>query len=446
MKKRSRGLKSDLSEVLVYHSERSEESELTGNRRLRFFASLRMTICFILFFTFIFSAGALHAQKKKKRDLSKASDATLRDTLSAIISRHEWQFPIKKFLDEAMTASQKSGRPVLAFDVDFVDPKSIYVRDTLFNDPEVVIYLTKHFELAAHDYSVDPPPSVGFDSLRNLGLRLDKLEKGYNIVSRPTAVIINPDGTEIERVIDLQNFSGAQFMQTIKDYLAGKNTVQALGKEFWSDPKNLDKHRNYLDRMMVRFDYDSIIYHYQLLSTNPNYGQTPQIMKQAAAEYAYLRFKQEGNVNALKDWLFSLDHHADSAIIVAGLKDLLEFYQGRKKIDSVAIYYEKIFSFTSDRDPDLLNNYAWDLANYSNKYDTALVFVNEAIAKKGKNANYYDTRALINYDRKEYDAAINDAKLAQKYSGKKDKVYFKDRVEFFEKEKKRIESEGSTKE
>jgi len=53
---------------------------------------------------------------------------------------------------------------------------------------------------------------------------------------------------------------------------------------------------------------------------------------------------------------------------------------------------------------------------------------------------------LIDYDRKEYDAAIADAKLARKYSGKKDKAYFKERVEFFEKEKKRIESEGSSKE
>jgi hypothetical protein len=400
----------------------------------------------VLFLTVFFSSGILLAQKGKKKAASTKREAVLADTLRAIISRQEFQFPIRKFFDEAMTASQISHRPVLAFDLDYVDPKSIYVRDTLFNDPEVVIYLTKNFELGVHDYSVDPPPSVGFDSLRNLGLRLDKLEKGYSIVSRPTAIIINPDGSEVERITDLEHYSGHEFIQIIKDYLAGKNTVGALGKEFWSDPKNLDKHKRYLERMMTRFDYDSIIYHYELLATNPNFGQTPLVMKQAAAEYAYFRFKQEGNVLALKTWLYSLDQHADSAIIVAGLKDLLEFYQGRKKVDSVAVYYENIFSFTNERDPDLLNNYAWDITNYSTRYDTALRLVNEAITKDSKNPNYYDTRALIDYDRKEYDAAIADAKLARKYSGKKDKAYFKERVEFFEKEKKRIESEGSSKE
>jgi len=125
------------------------------------------------------------------------------------------------------------------------------------------------------------------------------------------------------------------------------------------------------------------------------------------------------------------------------LKDLLEYYQGRKKIDSIAVYYHNIFSFTGDRDPDLLNNFAWDYANFSKSYDSAMVFVNEAIDKDGKNANYYDTRALVNYDRKEYDAAITDARLALKYSKKEDRDYFKERAEYFEKEKKKIATEGS---
>jgi len=400
---------------------------------------LAMTLLFTLFF----SSDSLFAQKKKKRYFVKKGDAATADTLNAIIARHQWQFPIHTFWDDAIKASQKSHRPVLAFNVDYVDPNSIYVRDKLLRDPEVMIYLTKNFELALHDYAVDPPPEVGFDSLRTLGSRLDKLEKGYNIVSRPTAIIINSDSTEIERIPNLQNYSGVQFIKITKEYLAGTNTVQSLGKEFWSDQSNLDKHKRYLDRMMERFDYDSILYHFDHLAHDQRFGQSPQVMKDAAAEYAYLRFKQEGNVFELKKWIATLDHHIDSAVIIAGLKDLLEYYQGRKKIDSIAVYYHNIFSFTGDRDPDLLNNFAWDYANFSKSYDSAMVFVNEAIDKDGKNANYYDTRALVNYDRKEYDAAITDARLALKYSKKEDRDYFKERAEYFEKEKKKIATEGS---
>ena len=447
MKRRSRGSKSVVSEVRSNRVVGRTHSPpvVTGGLRVRPTGFI-IAACFILFLIVIFCSDSLFAQKKKTKSSIKKSDAATIDTLNAITARHQWQFPITKFWDDAIKASQKSHRPVLAFNVDFVDPNSIYVRDKLLRDPELMIYLTKNFELALHDYSVDPPPEVGFDSLRTLGSRLDKLEKGYNIVSRPTAIIINSDSTEIERIPDLQNYSTDQFIKILNEYLVGKNTIGSLGKEFWNDPKNLDKHKRYLDRMMVRFDYDSILYHYDLLAHNPNFGQTPQVMKEGAAEYAYLRFKQEGNVFELKKWLATLDRHSDSTLILAGLKDVLEYYQGRKRIDSMAASYHNIFSFTGERDPDLLNNFAWDYANFSKSYDSAMVYVNEAIAKDSKNANYYDTRALINYDQKDYDAAIRDAKLALKYSKKDDKEYFKERVEYFEKEKKKITTEVPSKE
>lgn len=435
------------SEVSMCHSEKVVPAApfgMTYNHK----AMIRLVnaiITMTLIVVLLFFSDPLFAQKKKKKAATKNSDVdqVLRDSVQAMIDRGEWQFPIRKMWDDALRASQKSRRPVLAFNVDYVDPNSIYVRDKLLRDLGAMMFLTKNFELAVNDFSVDPPPEVGFDSLRNLGSRLDRLEKGYTIVSRPTAILLNPDGSEIERIPDLERYSGEQLVQAAKDFVAGKNTVWSLGKEFWGDPKNLDKHKRYLDRMMERFDYDSILYHYDLLARDPNYGQTPQVMKEAAAEYAYLRFKQEGDVAVLKSWLATLDRHSDSALIVAGLKDILEYYQGRKKIDSISASYNHIFAFTGDREPDALNNFAWDLVNFSKQYDTALVIINEAIAKNGKNPNYFDTRALVNYDRKDYDAAITDARLALKYSKKDDKAYFKERVEYFEKEKKKAAPEGS---
>src|SRR5439155_2081992 len=154
------------------------------------------------------------AQKKKHK---KNSNQATVDTINALIKRGAWQFPIRRMFDEALAASYKSHRPVLAFDIDYtVDSTSKYVKDKLLRDAEVMIYLTKNFELALHDYSVDPPPEVGFDSLRNLGHRLDMLEKGYRIISRPTAIIINPDSTEIERIPELGSYSVEKFIWTVR--------------------------------------------------------------------------------------------------------------------------------------------------------------------------------------------------------------------------------------
>ncbi|MEP7234231.1 MAG: hypothetical protein ABI778_02935 [Ignavibacteriota bacterium] len=404
--------------------------------------SMVVTTILLIASLFFASSDALYAQKKKKEKIPK-HDAALIDTIRAINLRGDWQFPIRRLWDDALQSAKKSRRPVIAFNVDYVDPNSILVRDKLLQDPEVMIYLTKNFELALNDFSVDPPPNVGFDSLRNLGVRLDGLEKGYNIVSRPTAILLDPDGTEIERISNLEHYSPAQFVALVKDYLAGRGTVRSIAAEFWNEPTNLDKHKRYLDRLMDRFDYDSILYHYKLLATVPGYGQTPEVMKEAAAEYAYLRFKQEGNITVLKSWLATLDQKADGEVMLAGLKDILEYYQVRKKLDSVAIYYHRIFELFGEREPDMLNNFAWDIANLSVGYDSAMIYINEAIVKDGKNPNYYDTRALIENNRKDHDAAIADARQALKYSPKDDKDYFKERLEFYEKAKNRSASEGN---
>ncbi len=449
MKRRLKELRSVVSNIVISVIARSRKATTKQSpdlkTRSRSFSHKRLLgrakalLAMTLILAFIFSSESLLAQKKKK---NKSNDKATIDTINALNARHELQLPIKKFWDEALRISQKSHRPVLAFNVDYADANSIKVRDNLLRNAEVMIYLSKNFELAVNDFSVDPPPTVGFDSLRNLGMRLDGLEKGYNIVSRPTAIILNSDGSEIERIPNLETYSGEQFIKALKEFLAGKNTVQTLRKEYWDDPKNLDKHKLYLDRLMERFDYDSIVFHYSLLSTNPNYGQTPSVMKEAAAAYAYLRFKQEGNVDVLKQWIFSLDKHNDSTLILAGLQDLLEYYQGRKKIDSIIVSYDRILKFTGVRDHGLLNNFAWDLSNFSTQYDSALSLVNEALLKDPKNPNYYDTKSFIDYGRKDYDAAIVDAKFALKY-GQEDKQYFKERVEFYEKEKKRILIEGA---
>src|SRR5258708_3871006 len=70
--------------------------------------------CLILFLILIFSSDSLLAQKNKKRSHIKKADAATADTLNAIIARHEWQFPIRTFWDDAVKAAQKSHRPVLA--------------------------------------------------------------------------------------------------------------------------------------------------------------------------------------------------------------------------------------------------------------------------------------------------------------------------------------------
>ncbi len=348
------------------------------------------------------------------------------------------QFPIKKFWDDALATSKISGRPTLAFNVDYVDSASITFRDRILRDPNVQKFLNEYFELAVNDYSTDPPMSVGFDSLRNLGLRLDALEKGYLIALRPTAIMIRPDRTEIDRISHPERLTPKEFIEQLSNYLAGKGTIEDLRTQFWRDSTNMNKRVSYLEKLVERSEYDSTIRHLSVLAESKNH---PELAKESKKRIAYMRFETEHKPKYLSDWIATLSHSKeDSADAVTGMFDLLNLYQTAKKVDSLSVWYENIMKYLHDRDPDLLNNYAWDLVHFSTRYDSSLALVSEAIAKKATEPNYYDTRALIYSMKKDFDAAIKDAEYALAIV-KDEKDYFADRVEFYKQSKKEAEED-----
>ncbi len=345
----------------------------------------------------------------------------------------QWRFPITMMWEDALAKAKETNRPVIAFNVDYVDSASRGFRDRILEDPTVQTFLSQKFELAVNDFSVDPPPSVGFDSLANLGHRLDGLEKGYAIASRPTAILLAPNGDEIERIALPNLLTSKEFINIVSDFLAGKNGIQFLSRQFWSDTTNFTARMKFLDRLIARAEYDSAVYQLGVISEMKD---RPKEARSAAKQYAYLRFTVEGKPAYLKHWIYALPKkREDSLEAVQGLHDLLEFYQARKKIDSIVVGYNNLFEYTGDRDPDVLNNFAWDLANFSKRWDEALMIINEAIAKKPKVSDFYDTRGLINASLQRFDDAIHDEEMALQYALKKeDKKYFVDRIRSYKKQ------------
>ncbi len=362
------------------------------------------------------------------------------DSLIPVIARlqkdGEWAQAYDHLWDDAIATAKKTGKLVMAFNVDYVDSASIGLRKRLLNDPTVKVFLLRHFELATNDFSVDPPISVGLDSLRNLGLRLDGLEKGYGIAVRPTAIILRADSQEVERIPMPNMLTSKQFIALVTDYLNGKNTVQSLRAAFWKDTTNFEARKKYFTRLTERADYDSVVYQLSVISMMKK--DHPDEARDAARQLVYLKLNVEGKPEFLKQWVYEHPKKgSDSLEALQGLRDILEYYQSRKKIDSIASLYNQIFVYTNYRDPELLNNYAWDLTTYSKKWEEAMKLSDEAIAAKPKNADFYDTHAFVNYSLKRFDKAIEDEKLAVKYAKRKqDKKYFSEQVEFYKKQLK----------
>lgn len=341
------------------------------------------------------------------------------------------QFPLTRFWDEALEASKRSGRPALIFNIDLVDSASRIFRDSILRKRDIQQYLSDNFELGLNDFSIDPEPSVGFDSLRQLGLRLSGLEERYKIVVRPTAIVLRPGGFEIDRISFPNLMTPAQFRDRIEEIRQERNIIGDFVRGFWDDTTSEVKRLDLIERFEARSEYDSVVYHLDVIRQT---SASPEIRRKSTIRHAYLRFQVEGNVVPLRRFIYSLTPVGeDSILYLTGLQDILAFYQARKQVDSSAAVFDEILQFTKSRDPDLLNEFAWELANYGRRLDFALELVNEALERRADDENFYDTRALVYLLQKKYDLAHADAVRALELADQEEKKYFQERADFYKK-------------
>jgi len=345
--------------------------------------------------------------------------------------------------DDAVLTSVHSGKPTLAFDLDLVDSNSIRLAREVIDNKGLQAFIKARFEPAMNDFATDPPPAVGMDSLKNLGWRLSGLEKDYGVAIRPSMIVIGSNKKEIDRIVFPEKLSPKQIEHRLTDILQGRNTLGSTIKAFWRDTTSVVMRQRLIDMFEERSKYDSVLYHLQGLATVKG---NPAVARNAAIRYAYLRLQVEGNGQPLEAFMASLGPHGeDSALHYELLDKLLDHWQKAKKIDSVSATYERIMTFTGQRDPDLLNDYAWQLANYSKDNDHAFALVNEAIEKNGHDADYYDTRALVDGRLHHYDEAIRDEEAAVGYAPKTDKSYFEQQLGYYKKLKTEVEKAQAAK-
>jgi hypothetical protein len=345
--------------------------------------------------------------------------------------------------DDAVLDAKRSGKPVLVFDLDLIDSNSIKLAQEVIEAKGLQAFIGKTFEPAMNDFAVDPPMAVGLDSLRNLGWRLSGLEKDYGIAMRPCMILLRPDREEIDRIAFPQNLSSEQLQSRMLEILAGKGTLQATIDTFWKDTTSIDRREKLIQMFAERSKYDSVVKHLDVLRHDVNH---PEAARSAWIRYADLKLEMEGSMEPLNALFASISKHGmDSILGYQILQKKLEYFTARKKTDSVATAYERIMSYICKRDPDLLNEFAWNMATYSKDVKRALALINEAIKKDSTNPNFYDTRAVIEGRMKRLDAAIRDEQQALKYANADDQKYFQDQLHQFRRQQADANSSSKSK-
>jgi len=111
-------------------------------------------------------------------------------------------------VDGALADAKKANRPIL---LDMYTDWCEWCHaldDTTYVDSTFIAY-SKKFTMARVNAEVDTVNAAK-----------------YHVKSYPTVLVLNPDGTEIDRVVGYSRAPG--FMAEIEEYLAGKNTIASM--------------------------------------------------------------------------------------------------------------------------------------------------------------------------------------------------------------------------
>ncbi len=217
-----------------------------------------------------------------------------------------------------------------------------------------------------------------------------KWRERYQVSGFPTSFLLNPDGTEVDRVVGYRPMPG--FLQLVEDYARGIGTLDAMQEELAGRPHDLELKLKIAEKLDQRGEAAAAEERLQeILDADPlNHSG---VADDAAAALAMGRFRLSRDPQVLEDLLLSYP----------GLEQGPEVYnmliatasrEGRT--ERVKRLLERAIQDYPE-DPELLNSYAWMAAELGWNLDQALAAARKAVRLSGEEANVLDTLAEVQF-------------------------------------------------
>lgn len=223
--------------------------------------------------------------------------------------------------------------------------------------------------------------------------------KGFRVTGYPTIVLLNPDGSEIDRLAGYAPMPG--FLQTFQDYSKGVGTLDAMREALAENPRDLELKLRVARKLDERGRVDETEALLQeILDADPaNAGGWTD---DAAAALAMGRFRRSGDEKLLEDLLtrwpgLDTGPQVYNALIGLASKD------GRT--DRMKVLLDRAVADYPD-DAELLNAYAWTSTELGWDLDAALKMAQRAARITDGSANVLDTVAEIQFRKGDAAAAL----------------------------------------
>lgn len=298
-----------------------------------------------------------------------------------------WKGPFSS-AREAATALRK---PILLhFQTD--NPFDKQFDTIVYRDPDVVLF-TGHTCL---------PFLVRADAMDSENVAI---VAQYHVKDFPTVILINHDGTEIDRMVGYQ--TPRQFLLTLQDFVNDTNTVGNLRNRLRADTTNLALAFQLAVRYELRTEVDSAMW---LMRAIISRGDDSMFVVQSAK--LHLATFEARALNSATLLGRFVDESPIDSLRRSAVAELLGFYQRHKWIDSTRAVFERAI-VRWQNDAELFNDYAWFLAEQpGSDLARAEQLAARAVALEPGEAEYYDTRAYVFAKRQMYNEALMAIEIA----------------------------------
>jgi tetratricopeptide (TPR) repeat protein len=172
------------------------------------------------------------------------------------------------------------------------------------------------------------------------------LKEKLNDLGTPTIVLLKSSGEEIDRICGFEGDKD-EYLQTIKDYSAGKNTISVFLSQLDKDPESIDLNFKVGKRYVDRWQLDKAHpYLTKVLALDPE--DTKGFKAEATYNIAEFELRNNKNVAPMQEFLANTK---DEKFLAQGYSFLAFHYLGQNDKEKTAEVFEEALT----RLPDNMN-------------------------------------------------------------------------------------------
>ena len=300
---------------------------------------------------------------------------------------------LKTSFSEAQQQAQTTGKPML------VDVYAVWcgpckkLDKAVFSDAEAGAYLNDNFVCL----KVDGEKGEGPEMMEKFGIR------GY-----PTVLVLDAQGNEIDRVV---GFGGDKdgFIQTVKDYAAGKNTLNLLIERAQKNPGDVELNVKIARKLQMRSDTQQALEFYKkVLAADPE--NQKGFTEEAEFQIAVAMLQLNNDDRKIKAFIES---EPNDQYFIEAYSRMIKFYERNENLEKALTIYQELV----DKFPDnatLLNNFAWYI--YDKKaedhFDQAIAIAQKAVGLEPQADYIWDTLARLQFAKGNIDDAVESMQKA----------------------------------